>query len=177
MSVFLPLVASHLARRRLHLLYSDSSSYTRPALVWISGRSYCIRRLSSVTAADRDVLEVNGKFYPRDEMTNVTPTIITKVGRDLHDIPQHPLNIIKQRIVRHFQSKYTSRVGTPIFAHFDNISPVVTVEQNFDSLLVPADHVSRSRNDNYYINGSHVLRAHTSAHKRDFVRIRFDWFL
>ena len=27
----------------------------------------------------------------------------------------------------------------------------MTVEQNFDSLLVPKDHVSRSRNDNYYV--------------------------
>ena len=174
MSVFLPLVMCHLARKRLHLPYSDSYSYARAALV----RGFCsIRRSSSVTAAERDVVEVNGKFYPRDEMTNVTPTIIAKVGRDLHDIPQHPLNIIKQRIVRHFQSKYTSRVSTPLFAHFDNISPVVTTEQNFDSLLVPADHVSRTRNDNYYINGSHVLRAHTSAHQRDLIRMGFDRFL
>lgn len=36
---------------------------------------------------------------------------------------------------------------------------------NFDSVLVPEDHVSRSPNDNYYINSEMVLRAHTSAHQ------------
>ena len=122
-------------------------------------------------------VQVGGRSYARDSMTNVTPTIISKVGRNLHHIPQHPLHIIKQRIVAHFQSHYRSQTGTPIFAHFDNISPVVTTEQNFDSLLVPPDHVTRSRSDNYYINGSHVLRAHTSAHQRDLIRMGFDRFL
>ena len=110
-------------------------------------------------------------------MTNVTPAIISKVGRNLHHIPQHPLHIIKQRIVAHFQSRYTALTGTPMFAHFDSISPVVTTEQNFDSLLVPPKHVSRSRSDNYYVNSSHILRAHTSAHQRDLVRMGFDRFL
>ena len=32
------------------------------------------------------------------------------------------------------------------------ISPVVTIEENFDRLLVPKDHVSRSKSDSYYLN-------------------------
>jgi phenylalanyl-tRNA synthetase alpha chain len=53
----------------------------------------------------------------------------------------------------------------------------VSVEQNFDSLLVPVDHVSRSRNDNYYINSSTMLRAHTSAHQRDIIKSGLNAFL
>ena len=122
-------------------------------------------------------MEVGGRDFVRDAMTNVTPTVLSRVGRDLHRVPHHPLHIIKQRIVAHFQRCYTAPTGTPIFAHFDNLSPVVTTEQNFDRRLVAVDHASRSPSDNYYINGSHVLRAHTSAHQRDLVRMGFDRFL
>ena len=37
-------------------------------------------------------------------------------------------------------------------------NPAVTVAANFDSVLVPDDHVSRSKNDNYYLNAGNVLR-------------------
>ena len=117
------------------------------------------------------------RTYECDEMTSITPAIISRVGRNLHGIPNHPINIIKQRIVQHFHKTYTNRMGNAIFAHFDNVSPVVTTEQNFDSLLVSPDHVTRSRNDNYYINSSTMLRAHTSAHQRDFIRMGCDRFL
>jgi len=42
--------------------------------------------------------------------------------------------------------------------------------QNFDEVLVPADHVSRSPNDTYYVDGSTVLRCHTSAHQAEMLR-------
>ena len=159
---------------------SSSMAVLSTILRFIKGRGlYCIcstpRRYS--TCLKEDIVVVGGEEYARDSITNVTPTILDKVGRDLHNIPHHPLNIIKQRIVDHFQKCYRAKTGTPIFAHFDNISPLVTTAQNFDSLLVPSDHVSRSRSDNYYINTSHVLRAHTSAHQKDLINMGFDRFL
>lgn len=148
---------------------------------WKGRGFHCNERVSAFSSdpqpACLDSVQVGDRYYARDSMTNVTPTLLSKVGRDLHHIPQHPLHIIKQRIVSHFQKHYTARNGTPIFAHFDNINPVVTTEQNFDSLLVPPDHVSRSRSDNYYVNSSHILRAHTSAHQRDLIRMGSDRFL
>lgn len=48
---------------------------------------------------------------------------------------------------------------------FDDLDPVVTTYDCFDSMLVPKDHVSRRRTDTYYVNPTHVLRAHTSAHE------------
>ncbi len=122
-------------------------------------------------------VKILGNVYLRDSMTNVTPTIASLVDRKLHLSPQHPVNIIKQRVVQHFQKTYVSRTGNAVYAHFDDVSPVVTTEQNFDSLLMPNQHVSRSKNDNYYINEHTLLRAHTSAHQRDFIRMGFDKFL
>jgi phenylalanyl-tRNA synthetase alpha chain len=54
---------------------------------------------------------------------------------------------------------------------------VVTTQQNFDSLLFPKDHVARSASDNYYVNSSLMLRAHTSAHQADFISQGLDAFL
>ena len=42
--------------------------------------------------------------------------------------------------------------------------------QNFEEVLVPADHVSRSCNDTYYIDKETVLRCHTSAHQAETLR-------
>ena len=60
--------------------------------------------------------------------------------------------------------RYPGRFG-PLFSLHDNLSPVVTTLQNFDSLLVPGDHVSRSKSDSYYVDRGTMLRAHTSAHQ------------
>lgn len=138
-----------------------------------------IKRYATVSSLQqqRTQCEIVGKSYDCDEMTSVTPAIITKVGRNLHCVPNHPINIIKQRIVHHFHKTYTNRTGNAIYAHFDNVSPIVTTEQNFDSLLVARDHVTRSKNDNYYINSTTMLRAHTSAHQRDFIQMGCNQFL
>ncbi len=124
-----------------------------------------------------NVVSVLGTEYKTDNVTNVTPAIINKVGRNLHNIPQHPINIVKQRVVDHFYKHYTTNTGNAVFSHIDNVSPIVTIEQNFDSLLVPPNHPCRNRNDNYYVNAHHALRSHTSAHQRDFVKMGLDSFL
>jgi len=46
----------------------------------------------------------------------------------------------------------------------------VTLQQNFDSLGIPADHPGRSKTDTYYINANTVLRTHTSAHQAETFR-------
>ncbi|RVW64558.1 Phenylalanine--tRNA ligase, chloroplastic/mitochondrial [Vitis vinifera] len=49
--------------------------------------------------------------------------------------------------------------------------------QNFDDVLVPPDHVSRSYNDTYYIDSQTVLRCHTSAHQAELLRRGHTHFL
>lgn len=122
-------------------------------------------------------VEVLGHVYPRDDMTNVTAKVLSKVGCQFHNRPHHPLWLIKERIKDHFYQSYVGRSGNPRFSVHDNLSPVVTVEQNFDSLLIPPDHPSRKKGDNYYLNRAHMLRAHTSAHQKELVSSGLDCFL
>uniref|UniRef100_A0A673AZA8 Phenylalanyl-tRNA synthetase 2, mitochondrial n=1 Tax=Sphaeramia orbicularis TaxID=375764 RepID=A0A673AZA8_9TELE len=98
---------------------------------------------------------------------------LRKVGRNLHNQSHHPLWLIKERIKAHFYSSYMGRWGNPLFSVHDNLSPVVTVEQNFDRSEDPIN----SKGDNYYLNRATMLRAHTSAHQSDLVRSGLDAFL
>ncbi|XP_043364301.1 phenylalanine--tRNA ligase, mitochondrial isoform X1 [Dermochelys coriacea] len=122
-------------------------------------------------------LELFGKVYPRDDYSNVTEKILSKVGKNLHNQRYHPLWLIKERIKDHFYKQYIGRFGTPLFSVYDDLSPVVTVEQNFDRLLIPQDHPSRRKGENYYMNHTHMLRAHTSAHQWDLMHSGLDAFL
>ncbi|KAL1006786.1 hypothetical protein UPYG_G00077060 [Umbra pygmaea] len=132
---------------------------------------------SQLLVGQESMIEVLGHCYPRDDFTNVTTKVLEKVGRNLHNQAHHPLWLVKERIKGHFYGAYVKRSGNPLFSVYDNLSPVVTTEQNFDSLLVPPDHPSRKRGDNYFLNRGTMLRAHTSAHQRELVSSGLDAFL
>ncbi|XP_050399549.1 phenylalanine--tRNA ligase, mitochondrial isoform X1 [Patella vulgata] len=143
--------------------------------------TWCVYRQLSVKGKGAsqfgDTIKVFHRNYPTDMFTNVTPSILSKLGENLHKKQCNPLNLIRQRIEDFFYKHYVTRVGNPIFSIYDNMSPVVSLEQNFDSLLVPKDHVSRSLSDSYYINMEYMLRAHTSAHQSDLIKSGLDAFL
>lgn len=50
----------------------------------------------------QDSVEVLGHAHHRDDFTNVTPRILAKVGRNLHNQSHHPLWLLKERIKAHF---------------------------------------------------------------------------
>ena len=124
---------------------------------------------------------IQGQTYIPDEVTNVTPRILNKLNSCLHTRSRHPLNLIARRIQNHFYTSYPqvrpSSGRSPMFAVFDNISPIVSLYENFDSLLTPADHPSRRIGDSYYINNEYMLRAHTSAHQEKLIGSGLDAFL
>ena len=101
---------------------------------------------------------------------NVTPTILSRVGTNLHQQAKHPLNTIKTIIEQYWQK----RNG---FITHDNLNPIVKTIHNFDSLLIPPDHVSRSKSDTYYVDKESVLRTHTSAHQTTMLKAGHDRFL
>ncbi|KAM4706095.1 phenylalanine--tRNA ligase, mitochondrial [Rhinophrynus dorsalis] len=140
----------------------------------------CLRTISSGFPSSTilaDHVELFGNLYPRDDYTNVTSKILSKVGKNLHNQMYHPLWLIKERIKDHFYKQYIGRFGNPLFSVYDDLCPVVTTEQNFDRLLIPLDHPSRKKGDNYYLNNTHMLRAHTSAHQWDLMHSGLDAFL
>lgn len=132
---------------------------------------------SAARGALGSVVELLGQSYPQDDYSNLSQKVLSRVGRNLHNQQHHPLWLIKERVKEHFYKQYVGRFGTPLFSVYDNFSPVVTTWQNFDSLLIPADHPSRKKGDNYYLNRSHMLRAHTSAHQWDLLHAGLDAFL
>uniref|UniRef100_A0A8C4WU32 phenylalanine--tRNA ligase n=1 Tax=Eptatretus burgeri TaxID=7764 RepID=A0A8C4WU32_EPTBU len=124
-----------------------------------------------------NTLELFGQTYVQDEWTNIPATVVDKLGRNLHNQKHHPLWLLKERIKDYFYREFIGRCHKPLFSVHDTILPVVTTQQNFDSLLVPPDHPSRHHGDSYYVNAKHMLRAHTSAHQRELVSTGLDAFL
>lgn len=122
-------------------------------------------------------LTVSGKQFERDSYTNITDGIIKHMSRKLHQQKGHPLYLIKECIKSYFYKKYIGRTGNPVFSVYDNQDPIVTTYQNFDSLLVPRNHVSRQKSDSYYLNSQYMLRAHTTAHQSDLISSGLDNFL
>jgi phenylalanyl-tRNA synthetase alpha chain len=98
---------------------------------------------------------------------NVTENIQTFIGRNIHQRPLHPLNTIHRKICDYWNNNADN---TNTFHVYDNISPVVSTTDCFDMLRIPADHVSRSVSDTYYLNRETVLRPHTSAHQVELLK-------
>lgn len=137
-----------------------------------------IRVLSTPsTQPNQNVIELNNEKFESDDYSNVTPKILSYLGRNLHREKDHPLSLMRQRIVNYFYKEYANSVGTPLFSVFDGISPIVSTKQNFDSLLIPENHPSRAKSDCYYINRENLLRAHCTAHQTDLLRSGLDNFL
>jgi phenylalanyl-tRNA synthetase alpha chain len=105
------------------------------------------------------------------EYSNIPKSVIEKMNRNLYLIHRHPLEIIKTQIYNYFK---TLRDDWVIF---ENLDKVVSVENNFDKLLIPQTHPSRSKSDTYYLNPSIVLRTHTSAHQTELLAQGYGSFL
>jgi phenylalanyl-tRNA synthetase alpha chain len=57
-------------------------------------------------------------------------------------------------------------------------NPIVSVADNYDALLIDNDNISRSSTYTHYVDKTHILRTHTSAHMPDILRElsqRHDW--
>ncbi len=70
----------------------------------------------------------------------------------------HVINIVKGMILTALEAKYGA-----IVADEYRIDPRVTVEDNYDALLFPADNAGRSSRYTRYVTPDIVLRTHTSA--------------
>ncbi|RWS19445.1 hypothetical protein B4U80_07071, partial [Leptotrombidium deliense] len=120
---------------------------------------FCLHTRKLVTKTSHHVqvseLCIEGQKYYTDEWTNVPPHILSLVPRKIYKQSGNPLNIITTSIHEYFKD----------YPQFEFSSPVVSVEDNFDSLLVSKDHVSRSKSHTYYVNKNYLLRCHTSAHQ------------
>lgn len=100
--------------------------------------------------------------------SNITDSIRQKMNRNIHNQKNHPIEIIKRKIYEFFGDD---------FEKFDNLSPEVKIEDNFDKLLIPKDHPARATSDTYYVDSETVLRTHTSAHQNELLNKGYTKFL
>lgn len=107
-----------------------------------------------------------------NDYCNISQFIRDKIGKNLHNKLNHPIEIIKKHIYNYFDSLVDYQ-----FEKYDNLSPFVSVEDNFDKLLIPKDHIARSKSDTYYVNEKTVLRTHTSAHQNELLSKKHTAFL
>mmetsp|Transcript_15892 Transcript_15892/g.23935 ORF Transcript_15892/g.23935 Transcript_15892/m.23935 type:complete len:405 (+) Transcript_15892:49-1263(+) len=133
-------------------------------------------RLSRCLSSGVDYSSVRACLSNGHPMNNVSTVVAEKVGRNLHLQPNHPLHIIKTKVESYCQ-EYSIQNKQSQFSIFDKESPIADTKSCFDDLLVPPDHVSRSRSDTYYIDESTVLRTHTSAHQCQLIRAGEQAFL
>ncbi len=89
---------------------------------------------------------------------NIPEHILSKIDRNLHKEHNHPIQILKNKIFNYFSD----------FAVIDISDPYVSVEDNFDNLLVPADHPSRSPSDTFYKDDQTCLRTHMTCYLHPF---------
>ncbi|KJH48085.1 phenylalanine--tRNA ligase [Dictyocaulus viviparus] len=139
------------------------------------------------TNSDRpETYTLDGKRFVTDQTWNISPTVRKLVKRHLLSEQFNPLTLLKQRIVDYMHEAYRKpgkidiifdRDRTPMFTVCENEGRIVSTFDNFDSLLVPLDHVSRKTTNTYYVNNSHCLRAHTSAHQYRLLQEGLDAFL
>ncbi|GAB0090058.1 Phenylalanyl-tRNA synthetase [Sergentomyia squamirostris] len=136
------------------------------------------RGLSTKVASDKKAdIELNHRLYRADEWTNVNPKILSFLERKIHLQEHHPLSIVREKIVKYFGEKYRNSRGNPLFSVYDSLSPIVSVRENFDSLLIPEDHPSRDKSQSYYLNKEFMLRAHTTVHQAELITSGLDNFL
>uniref|UniRef100_A0A7E4W2C5 Phenylalanine--tRNA ligase, mitochondrial n=1 Tax=Panagrellus redivivus TaxID=6233 RepID=A0A7E4W2C5_PANRE len=124
------------------------------------------------------VFELDGHRYTPDSNFNLSPAVTRLFNRKLLTEQGNPLKLIRDRIVEHMHANHRARGNrSPRFTVCENLPRVVSLFDNFDSLLTPADHVSRRPSDTYYVNKDYCLRAHTSAHQYSLLKQGFDAFL
>uniref|UniRef100_A0A914HCZ1 Phenylalanyl-tRNA synthetase n=1 Tax=Globodera rostochiensis TaxID=31243 RepID=A0A914HCZ1_GLORO len=137
-------------------------------------RSAVVRRFPSPALFELDGLQI----VPDPDWWNVSERIQTLLSRRLLHENGNPLNLLKRRIVTFFDTHYRNpRGSSPLFTVCEGEPRLVSVFDNFDSLLIPADHPSRRTSDTYYTNRDYCLRAHTSAHQFRLLRQGLDNFL
>jgi phenylalanyl-tRNA synthetase alpha chain len=77
----------------------------------------------------------------------------------------HVISLLYQKIESYITISHSS---SDVQVHRPD--PIVTSIENYDSLLIAADNISRSSTYTHYVSKTHVLRTHTSAHLPGILR-------
>ncbi|KAF8821327.1 Ferredoxin-fold anticodon binding domain-containing protein [Cardiosporidium cionae] len=107
---------------------------------------------------------------------SVPVSLWEKLHLQLHKNPQHPIGIIKQKLIQYFESELPLRfpelLPTFTFDSFVNFPLIIPSSQNFDDLLISEDHVSRLSSETFYADDLQhfVIRTQSTAHQPELLR-------
>lgn len=85
----------------------------------------------------------------------------------------HAVKLLYEKIKAHIEETHPS---SEVQVH--RLDPIVLATDNYDALLIGADNISRSSTYTHYVDTTHILRTHTSAHIPGILRdmaTRGDW--
>ena len=122
-------------------------------------------------------LKLNKYYFSSSisSIRNIPPRIEEKIGESIYKIPNHPLNIIRNKIFDFFENEKFSSMRSKIpnenkFTIKDDFHPIVTKKENFYDLLVTDDNETVSPKNTYYHDDDNVLRTHMTAHDVQLIR-------
>ena len=115
--------------------------------------STCIKSPKTLTIFKKDFI--------LDNFTNITASVLDKSSKLLYRNPNNPICLLKDKMCQYLRLQN--------FHVYDDLFPIVSPQQNFDQLLIPENHTSRSPTDTFYINSHNLLRTHTTAHYGDIL--------
>lgn len=116
-------------------------------------RSYCFEALNQ----QKIHVIINGIRYNEDDWLNSPPKILSAPQRQLYKQEKHPLCHLQKAILDHLKPPKI----------FDDLNPIVTTAQNFDSLSIAANDKRRRRHQCFYVNQNQMFRSHLAAHYAD----------
>lgn len=96
---------------------------------------------------------------------NCTTEVRRKLDLKLLLKSDHALAMMKIKIESALRESFGSGIEGKV-----SPDPIVSTQQNFDSLLIPDDHYCRRPSDVYYVTHDAILRTHLTAHLADSVR-------
>lgn len=77
----------------------------------------------------------------------------------------HAIKIIYERIEKYMRSTHPN---SDVRVYRKN--PIVDITDNYDNLLIASDNITRSSTYTHYVDETHILRTHTSAHLPGILR-------
>ena len=85
----------------------------------------------------------------------------------------HAIRMVYEKIEQYMRATHPE---SDVQVH--HLDPIVSATDNYDNLLIAADNISRSSTYTHYVDATHILRTHTSAHLPGILRElskRDDW--
>lgn len=127
---------------------------------------------------------INADFSDKVEKPkrNFPQHLEEKMSLDLFKKKNHPLNILRNRIVNFYQdSKFADENSKIKLNHKiqinEELPKIVDLKDNFFDLLVDPNHECVSPKNTYYWDENNVLRTHMTAHDVKLLKNGVDYFL